>query len=151
MPVNFTPNNWQTGDTITAPKMNNPESALSNTVTLVNSLETQIGNIPTITVGTTTTGAAGSQASVTNSGTAPDVTLNFTIPAGETGPQGEQGPAGADGADGDPGAAGTDGLSVTAISLALTTTDGAVTGGSGTATMSDSSTINITVTVTEGA
>ena len=45
----------------------------------------------TITIGTTTTGAAGTQASVTNSGTAQDAILNFTIPAGADG---------ADGADG---------------------------------------------------
>ena len=57
----------------------------------------------TVAVGTTTTGAAGTQASVTNSGTAQDAVLNFTIPQGAQGVQGEtgpQGPAGADGADG---------------------------------------------------
>lgn len=48
----------------------------------------------TITIGTTTTGAAGTQASVTNSGTAQDAILNFTIPAGADGQ---------DGADGDDG------------------------------------------------
>lgn len=36
----------------------------------------------TITVGTTTTGAPGTQASVVNSGTAKDVVLDFTIPRG---------------------------------------------------------------------
>ena len=48
----------------------------------------------TVTVGTTTTGAAGTAASVTNSGTAQDAVLNFTIPQGATGANG------ADGADG---------------------------------------------------
>ena len=38
-----------------------------------------------VTVGTTTTGAAGTQASVTNSGTDSDPVLNFTIPRGEKG------------------------------------------------------------------
>ena len=38
-----------------------------------------------VTVGTTTTGAAGTQASVSNSGTASDPILNFTIPQGDTG------------------------------------------------------------------
>lgn len=38
-----------------------------------------------VTVGTTTTGAAGTNASVTNSGTASDPILNFTIPRGDTG------------------------------------------------------------------
>lgn len=52
----------------------------------------------TINVGTTTTGAAGTNASVTNSGTSSAVVLNFTIPQGPQGIQGPQGPAGADGA-----------------------------------------------------
>lgn len=52
----------------------------------------------TINVGSTTTGAAGTNASVTNSGTSSAVVLNFTIPRGATGAQGPQGPAGADGA-----------------------------------------------------
>jgi hypothetical protein len=39
----------------------------------------------TVTVGTTTTGAAGSQASVSNSGTAANAVFNFTIPEGESG------------------------------------------------------------------
>ena len=45
----------------------------------------------TITIGTTTTGAAGTQASVTNSGTAQDAILNFTIPAGADGQDGQDG------------------------------------------------------------
>ena len=36
----------------------------------------------TITIGTTTTGAPGTPASVTNSGTSTNAILNFTIPAG---------------------------------------------------------------------
>jgi len=38
-----------------------------------------------VTVGTTTTGAPGTSATVTNTGTSQDVILNFTIPAGENG------------------------------------------------------------------
>ena len=48
----------------------------------------------TVTIGTTTTGLPGTSASVTNSGTAQDAILNFTIPQGATGANG------ADGADG---------------------------------------------------
>jgi len=51
----------------------------------------------TITVQSTSTGAAGTNASVTNSGTISDVQLNFTIPRGAdgaTGAQGIQGPPG---------------------------------------------------------
>lgn len=57
----------------------------------------------TITVGTTTTGEPGTDASVTNSGTAENVVLDFVIPQGETGaagPQGEPGPQGEAGVDG---------------------------------------------------
>lgn len=42
----------------------------------------------TVTVGTTTTGAEGTNASVVNSGTSSDAVLNFTIPRGNTGAHG---------------------------------------------------------------
>lgn len=54
----------------------------------------------TIEVGTTTTGDAGTEATVINSGTSENVILDFVIPQGiqgETGPQGPQGEAGTDG------------------------------------------------------
>lgn len=69
-------------------------------------------------------------------------------PKGETGaqgPQGEKGDPGEPGPRGPKGDTGTAGKSVKAI--ALTTTGGAVTGG--TCTLSDDSTIQITVTTTE--
>ena len=72
----------------------------------------QDGQAATITVGSTTTGAAGTSASVTNSGTSSAAILDFVIPKGDTG---DTGPAGADGADGAPGAAAT-------ISVGSTTT-----------------------------
>ena len=43
------------------------------------------GEAATVMVGTTTTGAPGTQASVTNSGTTTNAVLNFTIPRGESG------------------------------------------------------------------
>lgn len=43
------------------------------------------GQAATVTVGTTTTGAPGSQASVVNSGTPNAAVLDFTIPSGQTG------------------------------------------------------------------
>lgn len=67
-------------------------------------------------------------------------------PKGETGPQGPAGPKGDPGETGQTGPAGADGKYVTAI--ALTTTGGAVTGG--TATFNDESTLPITVTASEG-
>lgn len=57
----------------------------------------------TVQVGTTTTLPAGSDATVTNSGTANHIVLDFGIPEGEKGEQGEQGeqgPVGPDGKDG---------------------------------------------------
>ena len=62
---------------------------------------------------------------------------------GPQGPAGQDGAQGAKGATGATGPAGADGKSITAIEL-ITNTEGAVTGG--TATLSDESTINITVT-----
>lgn len=67
-------------------------------------------------------------------------------PKGETGSQGPAGPKGDPGETGPQGPAGADGKYVTAI--ALTTTGGAVTGG--TATFNDESTLPITVTASEG-
>jgi hypothetical protein len=54
----------------------------------------------TVIVQSTTTGAAGTQASVTNSGTSSDVKLNFVIPRGDKGDKGDPGADGARGADG---------------------------------------------------
>ena len=69
----------------------------------------QDGAAATIAVGTTTTGEAGTQVSVTNSGSASAAVLNFTIPKGEKGDKGDTGPAGADGARGPQGEQGPKG------------------------------------------
>ena len=86
----------------------------------------------TVTVGTTTTGNPGTDASVTNSGTSSAAVLDFTVPAGPEGPQGKTGltgPTGATGAAGRTGAAAT-------VSVGTTTT-----GASGTeATVTNSGT-----------
>ena len=55
------------------------------------------GTAATVAVGTTTTGAAGTSASVTNSGTTSAAIFNFTIPRGDTGATGATGPTGATG------------------------------------------------------
>ena len=52
------------------------------------------GVTPTFEVGTVSTGAAGSTATVTVTGTAPNYVLNFTIPKGDKGDTGEAGSGG---------------------------------------------------------
>lgn len=59
-----------------------------------------VGPSGTIGIGTTTTGAAGTNASVTNTGTSSSAVLNFTIPKGATGSQGPAGPTGPSGTAG---------------------------------------------------
>ena len=44
------------------------------------------GATPTLTIGTVTTGAPGTDAAATITGTAPNFILNLTIPQGPTGP-----------------------------------------------------------------
>ena len=44
------------------------------------------GKAPTLTIGTVTTGAPGTDASATIAGVAPNYVLNLTIPQGPTGP-----------------------------------------------------------------
>lgn len=73
------------------------------------------GAAATIAIGSVTTGAAGTNVSVTNSGTSTAAVLNFTIPRGakgdtgatgaqgERGLTGERGPQGIQGIQGDPG------------------------------------------------
>ena len=67
------------------------------------------GAAATISVGTVTTGAPGSSASVVNAGTSNAAVLNFTIPRGATGEQGPKGDPGQAGADGAQGPAGENG------------------------------------------
>lgn len=88
----------------------------------------------TVQVGTSTTLPAGSDATVTNSGTANHLVLDFGIPQGETGeqgPEGPEGPAGKDGKD-----AKINGVNT----LTLTATDGlALTQSGNVATLSGKS------------
>jgi SPP1 family predicted phage head-tail adaptor len=84
------------------------------------------GAAATVSVGTTTTGAAGTQASVTNSGTSSAAVFNFTIPTGPTGAQGPQGNTGATGAQGPTGQTGAQGPAGTAATVSVgTVTTGA--------------------------
>lgn len=67
------------------------------------------GDAATIELGTVTTGEAGTDVIITNSGTSSEAVFNFTIPRGSQGIQGEQGPQGIQGIQGVPGQDGTDG------------------------------------------
>ena len=78
------------------------------------------GQAATVDVGTTTTGAAGSNASVTNSGTTSAAIFDFTIPQGANGTDGAPGQDGTDGTDG------TDGVTPD-VSVGTTTTGAAGT------------------------
>jgi hypothetical protein len=57
----------------------------------------------TLAIGTVTTGAAGSAAAASITGTAPNQTINLTIPRGDTGAQGVQGIQGIQGIQGPAG------------------------------------------------
>ncbi len=87
------------------------------------------GAAASVQVGTVTTGAPGSSASVVNAGTSSAAVLNFTIPAGATGAQGQAGATGAQGIQGiqgvpgPAGPAGATGATGPAGSNATATTD----------------------------
>lgn len=70
------------------------ESGSNISVELTDTMKNKINSIPSISIGTTTTGEAGTDASVSNSGTSTNMVLNFTIPKGANGQDGQ------DGADG---------------------------------------------------
>lgn len=72
----------------------------------------------TLAVGTTTTGAAGTNASVANTGTSTNAVFAFTIPRGATGATGPQGPQGI------PGSSATIDPVPTTISLNIPTSNG---------------------------
>ena len=65
------------------------------------------GGAASVTVGSTTTGNAGTNASVTDGDSGDDVVLNFTIPRGDPGQQGPQGTQGPQGPSGTVGTSGT--------------------------------------------
>ena len=76
-----------------------PVTVVANNIDTVTEIGENLDDIlnKTVTVGKTTTGAAGTQASVVNAGTKFDPVLNFTIPRGEKGEKGEDGTNGLNG------------------------------------------------------
>lgn len=103
------------------------------------------GAAPTLSIGTVTTGAAGSQAAAEITGSDGNYTLNLTIPKGDKGNTGAAGAPGADGAD---GATGPAGAKITSLVINL---DNGANTVSGSATLSDQSTAAITGTITTAA
>ena len=78
----------------------------------------ETGTAATIAIGTVTTGAPGSDATVSNSGTANAAIFDFTIPQGEQGiqgPKGDTGATGAQGPQGEPGAVFTPAVSAEGV------------------------------------
>jgi hypothetical protein len=91
----------------TSVQFDTKEGTMAPTLDITVLAEGPAGAAVTVAVGTVTTGAAGSSAQVTNSGSSSAATLNFTIPRGDTGPQGAKGDKGDPGSAGPAGAPGT--------------------------------------------
>lgn len=109
-----------------------PAGDMNLVIEAINTLQSEVDNIPagpqgpqgepgapgaagaaaTVTVAATVTTEPGSQAAVTQSGTAQDAQLTFYIPRGETGPTGAQGAQGPQGPAGEPGTPGATGAGV---------------------------------------
>lgn len=85
------------------------------------------GKSATIESVTVTTGAAGSEASVTNEGTDTAARFHFTIPRGEKGETGERGPQGDDGPQGPAGPKGDPGTTAEITGGASTIVDSDLT------------------------
>jgi hypothetical protein len=68
--------------------------ALLSDILAASTVRGERGPTATVSVGTVTTGAAGSNAAVVNAGTTGEAILNFTIPTGAAGPTGPTGPTG---------------------------------------------------------
>ena len=102
----------------------------------------QDGAAATIEIGTVTTGAAGTSASVENVGTSSAARLNFVIP------QGAQGAAGTNGTNGTNGANGTDGVGIASVVQTTTSTE---SGGTNVITVTKTDGTSSTFQVKNGA
>ncbi len=96
-------------------------------------------SIATVSIGSTTTGNAGTNAAVTNTGSNTAAVLNFTIPKGDTGSQGSQGSQGIQGVAGSDGNDGSNGSDGAAATIAVGSVSTGVAGSSATVTNSGSS------------
>ena len=108
----------------------------------------QSAGATTVSVGTTTTGAAGTSASVNNSGSSTAAILDFTIPQGAKGDTGATGAKGDKGDTGATGATGATGSAGAAATVAVGTTTTGSAGSSASVTNSGTSsaaTLNFTI------
>lgn len=132
----YTPITWAKGDLITAEKLNKNEKGIKAATDGVRALQ-----------------SATASASALGAGVAPTVTFNgsawsFGIPAGA---KGEKGDAGAQGPAGPAGATGPAGKNGAGVKSLVINIDAAKNTVSGTATLTDSSSVAITGTYTPPA
>lgn len=141
----YTPTTWAKGDLITAEKLNKNEKGIKAATDGVRALQ-----------------SATASASALGAGVAPTVTFNgsawsFGIPAGakgekgDAGAKGPAGPAGATGPAGPAGATGPAGKNGASVKSLVINIDAAKNTVSGTATLTDSSSVAITGTYTPPA
>lgn len=97
----YTPNNWQAGQVLTAAKLNNTETGVSNAIDAIQKLEAPIVEAQTL--------AAGQSATATYQ----NGKWSFGIPQGAAGANGQ------DGAAGEPGSNGANGSSFRVSATAL--------------------------------
>ena len=152
----YTPTTWADGDLITAEKLNKLEQGVQNEQIGPAGADGADGAAAGFGTPTATVDANTGTPSVTVTASGPNTAKVFSFAfknlkgakgdTGAQGPAGKIGPQGQQGAQGAAGARGPAGKGVK--SIALTTTGGAVTGG--TVTFDDDSTEPITVTATEG-
>ena len=95
------------------------------------------GAAATIGTPTITTGLAGTEASVTNSGTSSAAVFDFVIPRGDAGTNGTNGTNGANGEDGEDGAAATIAVGTTTPGPVGTTTASVINSGTSSAAVFD--------------
>ncbi len=87
----------------------NSETAAANSASAAATSATNAANASRLTAGTVTTGAPGSSASISITGSAGSQVLNVTVPRGDVGATGPQGPTGPTGPTGATGATGPQG------------------------------------------
>mgnify|MGYP001771144159 CR=1 FL=1 len=138
----YTPTTWKDGDLITAEKLNKLEQGVQNEQIGPAGADGADGAAAGFGTPTATVDANAGTPSVTVTASGPNTAKVFAFAFKNL-----KGAKGDTGAKGETGATGPAGKGVK--SIALTTTGGAVTGG--TVTFDDDSTAPITVTATEGA